>query len=452
MELCWEKVKADLGSALPASTYSLWIKPLSYVGFQNNEIILSCPNKFSYNWVTENYQKLIEEALQTGTGANNIGVTLKILKRTRKNDSFDPTDQAPTQMPLPSIGSFNSNGGCSALKSDFTFERFIVGPSNEFAYSASTAMANGDPSHYQTLLMLAGTGLGKTHLSHAVGNCLRANSPNKRVLYITAEDFTNEMISALKQKRIEEFKTRYRKNCDVLLLEQVHFLSGKEKTQMELGYTLDALVNANRKVIFTSAMPPKDIPQMSKELTSRLTCGLVSTINSPDRETRLKILSSKAHEKNMALSEEITHFLADTLTRDVRQMESALLSLKAKSQLMKQKIDLELAKEVASSLVSREKALSSSDIRDLVSKYYKVPPQTIASKSRKKIHAFPRNICAYLSRRFTDETLQAIAKTINRSHSTVLYASELIEKEIKTDPKVRHQIEFLGEQISRMKF
>lgn len=452
MELSWEKVKSNLSSALPPSTYSLWIKPLTYVGFQDNELILGCPNKFSYNWVTENYHKMIEEALHTGTGAPNLGVTLKILKQNRQNDFFQTTAPVPAQMTLPSLGPLNINGGCSALKSDFTFERFIVGPSNEFAYSASSAMANGDPNHYQTLLMLAGTGLGKTHLAHAVGNSLRANCPNKRVLYITAEDFTNEMISALKQKRIEEFKTRYRKNCDVLLLEQVHFLSGKEKTQMELGYTLDALVNANRKVIFTSALPPKDIPQMSKELTSRLTCGLVSTINSPDRETRLKILSSKAHEKNIPLTEEITHFLADTLTRDVRQMESALTSLKAKSQLLKQKIDLELAKEVASSLVSREKSLSSTDIRDLVSKYYKVAPETIASKSRKKIHAFPRNICAYLSRRFTDETLQAIAKTINRSHSTVLYASELIEKEIKTDPKVRHQIEFLGDQISRMKF
>jgi len=452
MELCWEKVKAGLSSALPPSTYSLWIKPLTFMGYQDNKLVLGCPNKFAYNWVTENYHKLIEEALHTGTGSTNIGVSLKILKQNRQNHSLPLPDPVPAQMPLPSIGAFNSNRGCCALKSDFTFERFIVGPSNEFAYSASSAMANGDPNHYQTLLMLAGTGLGKTHLAHAVGNCLRANSPNKRVLYITAEDFTNEMISALKQKRIEEFKTRYRKNCDVLLLEQVHFLSGKEKTQMELGYTLDALVNANRKVIFTSALPPKDIPQMSKELTSRLTCGLVSTINSPDRETRLKILSLKAHEKNIPLTEEITHFLADTLTRDVRQMESALTSLKAKAQLLKQKIDLDLAKEVASSLVSREKALSSIDIRDLVSKYYKVPPETITSRSRKKIHAFPRNICAYLSRRFTDETLQAIAKTINRSHSTVLYASELIEKEIKTDPKVRHQIEFLGDQISRMKF
>ena len=451
MEISWEKVKAELSSALPPSTYSLWIKPLTYVGFQDNELILACPNKFSYNWVTENYQKLIEEALHADTGSTNMGVALKILKRTRQDNSPAPDDSLPAQMPLPSIGP-NNNGISCTLKSDFTFERFVVGPSNEFAYSASTAMANGDPNHYQTLLMLAGTGLGKTHLAHAVGHCVLANTPNKRVLYITAEDFTNEMISALRQKRIEEFKTRYRKNCDVLLLEQIHFLSGKEKTQLELGYTLDALVNANRKVIFTSAMAPKDIPQMSKELTSRFTCGLVSTINSPDRETRLKILSSKALEKNILLTEEINHFLADTLTRDVRQMESALTSLKAKSQLLKQKIDLDLAKEVASSLVSREKALSSIDIRNLVSKYYKIPPETIASKSRKKVHAFPRNICAYLSRRFTDETLQAIAKTINRSHSTVLYASELIEKEIKTDPKVRHQIEFLGDQISRMKF
>ncbi len=452
MQSAWEKVKDKLSSVLPPSTYSLWIKPLTYLGCKDNELLLACPNKFSYNWVTENYQKMIEEAFQTNTGAPDIGVKLKILKAPKRKDNEGPEDRPHTQMPLPSIGPCSDSGSLCSLKSDFTFDRFVVGPSNEFAYSASSAIANGDPNHYQTLLMLAGTGLGKTHLAHAVGHCVRANNPGKRVVYITAEDFTNEMISALKQKRIEEFKRRYRKNCDILLLEQIHFLSGKEKTQVELGYTLDALVNSDRRVIFTSALPPKDIPYMSKELTSRITSGLVSTINKPDRETRLKIVSAKAAEKKISINDEITNFLADTLTRDVRQMECALTSLKAKSQLLKQKIDIHLAKEVVSSLVSHEKALTSLDIRDLVSKYYKIPPESIASKSRKRIHAFPRNICAYLSRRFTDETLQNIAKSINRSHSTVLYATELIEKEIKTDTKVRHQIEFLGDQISRIKF
>lgn len=448
MESSWEKVKNDLSSTLPHSTYSLWIKPLTYMGFDDSKLVLACPNKFSYNWVSENYLQMLEEALKARTGSNDIGLTLKILKSPQKKESCNGNDGLPAQMPLPSFDHGKVSRGPCSLKSDFTFDRFIVGPSNEFAYSASTAMAAGDTKGYQTLLMLAGTGLGKTHLAHAVGHSIQSRNPRARVLYITAEDFANEMISALKQKRIEDFKARYRKNCDVLLLEQIHFLSGKEKTQMELGYTLDALANADRRIIFTSAMAPKDIPQVSRELTSRLTSGLVSTINRPDRQTRLKIISSKALEKGIALSEEINHFLADTLTRDVRQMESALTSLKAKSHLLKQQIDMDLAKEVISSLVSHEKALSSVDIRNLVSKYYKVSPDMIVSRSRKKLHAFPRNMCAYLSRRFTDETLQAIAKTINRTHSTVLYASELVEKEIRTDPKVKKQVDFLSEQIS----
>ena len=451
MESSWEKVKSDLSSTLPNSTYSLWIKPLTYLGSQDDGIVLGCPNKFSYNWVTENYLRLLEEALRADTGYGDMRLSLKILRRSQPDDSPVDDDSLPAQMPLPSFPHNKRAAPACMLKSDFTFDRFIVGPSNEFAYSASTEMANGDPNHYQTLLMLAGTGLGKTHLAHAAGHCIHGRNPRTRVLYITAEDFTNEMISALRQRRIEDFKTRYRRNCDVLLLEQVHFLSGKEKTQLELGYTLDALVNANRKIIFTSAMAPKDIPLMSRELTSRLTSGLVSTINRPDRETRLKIISSKAAEKGIPMSEEINSFLADRLNRDVRQMESALTSLKAKSQLLKQKIDLDLAKEVVSSLVSHEKTISSRDIRNLVSKYYKITPEMIASKSRKKLHAFPRNICAYLSRRFTDETLQAIATTINRTHSTVLYASELVEKEIRSDPTVRHQVEFLSSQISGMK-
>lgn len=452
MESSWEKVKTELSSTLPHSTYSLWIKPLTYAGFADSNMVLACPNKFSYNWVSENYFQLLEEALRTHTGSNEINLSLKILKGAQRIESDAEDAALPAQMPLPSFEHRKANGGHCHLKSDFTFDRFIVGPSNEFAYSASTAMATAETNGYQTLLMLAGTGLGKTHLAHAVGHCIHNRNPRARVLYITAEDFANEMISALKQKRIEDFKARYRKNCDVLLLEQIHFLSGKEKTQLELGYTLDALANANRKIIFTSAMAPKDIPQISGELTSRLTSGLVSTINKPDRDTRLKIISSKATEKGIPLSEEINYFLADTLTRDVRQMESALTSLKAKSHLLKQQIDLDLAKEVVSSLVSHEKAISSVDIRNLVSKYYKISPDMIASGSRKKLHAVPRNMCAYLSRRFTDETLQSIAKTINRTHSTVLYASELVEKEIRTDPKMKNQVHFLSEQISKMNF
>ena len=299
--------------------------------------------------------------------------------------------------------------------------------------------------------MLANTGLGKSHLSHAVGHAILEKNPRIRVFYITAEDFTNEMISSLKSNRIDEFKNKYRRLCDVLLLEEIHFLSGKEKTQVELGYTLDTLANDNKKILFTSSILPKDIPRMSKGLSSRISSGLVTTISKPDYYTRVKILKKKASEENIALSEEIIHLLASRLKRDIRQMESALKYIEAKSELLKARIDLDLAKDVVNCLVSGESSIMLEDIKKLVSKYYKVDPEMLQSKSRKKVYAYPRNIYIFLCRQHTDETLENIAQTVNRSHSTVLYASELVEHKTKTDQKMRSQIEFLSTKLVDMK-
>jgi chromosomal replication initiator protein len=228
-------------------------------------------------------------------------------------------------------------------------------------------------------------------------------------------------------------------------------LSGKQKTQSELGYTLDSLANDNKRIICTSAVAPKDVPRMSGELTSRLTGGLVTTIGGPDFETRLRILTRKAAEHRLSVSGEIIEFLAERLKRDVRQMESALKSLKARAELLKAKVDLRLAKEVVACLVSGSRSVSLGEIAKLVCRYYQVEPALMQSASRKKVHAGPRNIYVYLSRHHTDETIQEIGKTINRSHSAVVYASELMERQIKRDEKTRRQVEFLSQKLEHMK-
>jgi chromosomal replication initiator protein len=275
--------------------------------------------------------------------------------------------------------------------------------------------------------------------------------PKCRVFYIAAEQFTNEMITALKNNCIDGFKNKYRKSCDVILLEEVQFLSGKEKTQLELGHTLDVLANDHKKILFTSSLPPKDIPSLSGELRSRLTSGLVTVINKPDFETRVKILDRKAAEHALALSRDILDFLANHLRRDIRQMESALECLRAKSELLKAKIDLDLAKEVVSCLVFARTPITAAQVRDLVCKYYKVDPDAIRSKSRKRTHACPRNIYIYLCRRYTDERIEEIAASIERSHSTALYAEEMVEHRMKTDDKFKIQVQFLSRQLEEMK-
>jgi len=447
MEAIWEKVKKQIRSELSQSSFSLWINPLTFSGQKEGTIMLGCPNKFSKKWVTDNYRDVIQGMLRSVSGTDcTVNFTVAPVKRKVLPPLHVANEDQLVLLNTPG----RRNKGLRNLNKDYTFDRFVVGRSNEFAYSASKALAEGGGWNYHSLLMLANTGLGKSHLSQAVGNTIRKQNPSSRIYYITAEDFTNEMIYALKQGRIESFKNKYRHSCDVLLLEEIHFLSGKEKIQLELGYTLDVLANENKKIIFTSSLAPKDIPSMSKELTSRLTSGLITSIKNPDYETRVKILTRKALEMRLVLSDDILSLLARKLNYDVRQMESALKCLKARSELLKARIDLPLAKEVLGCLVSPDRTIGLKDIEKLVCKYYRIDHEMLRSNSRKKIHAYPRNVYLYLCRQQTDETLENIASSVNRSHSTTLYASEAIEHKIKADPQVRNQIRFLKQKIEEL--
>jgi chromosomal replication initiator protein len=445
MSAVWDQIKDRMRADLPKNSFSLWINPISCLESKDTSMVLACPNRFSRNWVMENYLGLIRDQFEAA-GIGHMELEFKVQPRKRE-PSLSSLVPDPDQLTLPAMRRPRNLW----LKSQFTFDRFIVGQSNEFAYSASKSIASGDPCNYHSLLMLSNTGLGKTHLSQAIGHTILEKDPGSRIFYMTAEDFTNEMISSLKAGRIEAFKKRYRQRCDVLLLEEVHFLGGKEKIQAELGYTLDALADDNKKIVFTSALPPKDVPRMSKELTSRLTSGLVTTIAGPDYDTRVQILTKKASAYQVALSKEVIHFLAERLKRDVRQMESALKCLNARAELVGARIDMDLAREVVSALVSGERSITPADIIQLVCRYYRVDPEKVTSRSRKKVYAGPRNIYAYLCRHHSDETLAGIGKTINRSHSTVLYSVELVEHKMKTDRNLKHQVDFLSKRLDDMK-
>jgi chromosomal replication initiator protein len=443
MSVLWDELKKYIKGQLPEKSYSLWINPLSLIDEREDALVLGCPNKFSMNWIMDHYGRLLENSLRDM--GKNHNIIYKVASLVRKNK--EPVIfQNPPQLNIPNISPKKARGKFNFNK-EFTFDRFVVGTCNEFAYSASRAIASGDGCSYDSLFMRATTGLGKSHLSQSIGHMLLENNPDVRAYYITAEDFVNEMIFALKTNRIEEFKNKYRRSCDVLMLEEVHFLSGKEKIQTELGYTLDALANDNKKLIFTSSMLPKDIPNMSKELSSRLTSGLITTLEKPDYSTRLKIIEKKASEYQLQLSEEIVHLFAEKLTKDIRQIESVLRCFKAKTELMKAKIDINLAKEILNYHITDQSSISLDNIKNLICKYYKIENSVLPSKSRKKIHTYPRNMYVYLSRNYSEATLEEIGKSINRNHSTIIYSSEVIEKKIKLDKKVKNQVDFLSQKI-----
>lgn len=443
MSTLLDELKNHVKEHISEKSYSMWINPLSLIDEKDDALVLGCPNKFSMNWIMENYSALLDGGLKLLGKKCNVSFKVSAPARKKKEpDMFQPSPQ----MDIPNIAPRRDKGRFR-FNREFTFDRFVVGSCNEFAYSVSKAMASGGSCSYDTLFMMANTGLGKSHLSQSIGHMLLDNNPDVRAYYITAEDFVNEMIFALKNNRIDEFKNKYRRSCDVLMLEEVHFLSGKEKIQAELGYTLDALANDRKKLIFTSSLLPKDIPNMSKELSSRLTSGLITTLDKPDYNTRVKIIEKKASENNLILSEEIVHFFAEKLNKDIRQIESALRCFKAKADFMKVKADINLAKEVLKYHITEQGAISLDNIKRLVCKYYQIEHAVLPSRSRKKIHAYPRNIYVYLSRNYSDATLEEIGKSINRNHSTIIYSSEVIEKKLRIDKKVKNQVDFLSQKI-----
>ncbi len=443
----WEEVKHQVRSEIPEQSFSLWIKPITFLEHHDDTVVVACPNKFSKNWVMENYAPLLQKRL-TEIGGRRLEVSLEV------KASPPPPPRAPRTVRDSrqlAFANMKKRGTLSArwLKNNLTFDRFVVGKCNEFAYSVSRSVSSGSEMVYTPLLMLSNTGLGKSHLAQAIGHEILSRDPETRVCYVSAEEFINEMIYALKRNQIEEFKSKYRRCCDVLLLEEIHFLSGKDKTQKELEYTLDALANDRKRIIFTSALLPKDIPNLSKGMESRLTSGIITAINRPDYQTRVKLLERKAFEAGLKLTEDALNLLAKHLTRDVRQIESALSCLKAKTDLLKEKISKNLVMEVIQCHVSEVAGRSLEDIMGLVCRYFSLEAETLASKSRKKVHAYPRNLFSYLCRNHTDSTLEEIGRLINRNHSTVLYASEVIAGKMKADRGVRKQVEFFNQRIQK---
>jgi chromosomal replication initiator protein len=294
--------------------------------------------------------------------------------------------------------------------------------------------------------------MGKSHLSQAIGHHVLSVNPRDRVYYITAEDFSNEMVQAYRHNAIDKFKDKYRNHCDVLLLEDVHYLSGKERTQIELALTLDTLFESGKRIIFSSCHLPADIPKLNDKLRSRLSCGLISAIDPPNFRTRVRILQKKVNANDYRLPENVIHYLAGELTDDVRQLESGLNGVAAKSSLLGIPVDLKLAESVVKNIVRQRKRITIDAIKKLVCKYYDVGLEDISSRSRKQHLVRPRQIAIYLSRRYTDAPLQTIGKSFNRYHATALHSINCIERGLKQDSSIQKQVGFFQQKLESGKF
>ncbi|MDH3837983.1 MAG: chromosomal replication initiator protein DnaA [Desulfobacteraceae bacterium] len=446
MKKIWDEAKVSIKAGIPAHTFRMWIEPLQLARCDENRIVLYSPNFFSRKRVLEIYGSLIESEIKSVLG-RECQLSIEI---SAKNALPKPKAYEDPQLLLPNINVCPRNG--RLLKKDFTFDHFVVGENNDFAYSASLSMASRKNASQNCLFLLSKTGLGKSHLTQAVGHHILSENPSDRVYYMTAEDFSNEMVDAFQHGSINSFKEKYRNQCDVLLLEDVHYLRNKDRTQVELAFALDTLFEAGKKIIFSSCYLPGDIPKIDDKLRSRLSCGLISNINPPDFRTRVRILQKKAKFKGYDVPEEVIQYLASELTEDVRQLESGLIGVASKSLLLGEPIDLELAQSVTKHIVHQRKNVTIDAIKKLVCKHYRISIKDIVSSSRKQPIVRPRQIAIYLSRKYTDAPLQVIGKSFNRYHATALHSIGIVERGIKKNSPLQKQVEFLCKKLESGKF
>lgn len=447
MDDIWNKVKTALKARIPGHSYQMWIEPVAFVRKDADTVVLSCPNFFSRKRVQDQYGIMIEAEFLKILG-HPCKLTIEISEKERKAPGKSKKAEIKTpdpQLALPEVATHQAHG--RILRRDFTFDRFVVGNNNSFAYSAALSVASQRDVNQSSLFLLSETGLGKSHLSQAVGHHILKHCPNEKLYYITAEEFANEMVQAFRNSAIDQFKEKYRRQCDVLLLEDVHFLTGKDRTQTELALALDYLLNADKRIIFTSCYLPGDIPKINEQLKSRFSSGLISGIEPPDFQTRLRILQQKVKENGYKLPRPIAEYLAGELSENVRQLESGLIGVTARSALTGSTIDLSMAESVVRSIAGRSRTITVDTIKEMVCRHYNVTTDDIISKSRKKAIVRPRQVAIYLARKYTDQPLQVISRSFNRYHATAIHSIAAVEKDMKSDPALRKQIEILTQKL-----
>ena len=461
-----QKIKANLKNHLPAHSYNMWIDPLSIYESEQNGVIVGCKNGFFKKRILANYAELIKTAvyetcdnselsIEFSESAEKVEKTAK--KKVENKKVIKPSaierkkfGSEKSQLSLPLGRSRFENG--RFLRKGFTLDNFIVGQNSEFAYSAALSLVSGRGTGYNSVFVQADTGLGKSHLSQAVGHHILSESPCESVYYVSAEDFTNEMVSSLRQDKIGEFKERYRRKCDVLLMDDVHFLTGKPRTQQELSMILDYLMEADKKIIFSSCHNPNEIPKLNDQLRSRLSSSLISKIDKPDFKTRRKIAKRKSVMNGYDLSEDIIDYLASELTENIRQLESGVHTLGVRSSLFGTPMTYKFAQEILSEISEKSRDITIESIKKLVAGEFGLSIDHLVSKSRKRAIVKPRQIAIFLSRKYTDQPLQKIGKSFNRYHATAIHAIKTVEDGIKTKNSIFKQVELLKTKLENGDF
>jgi len=450
MSKLWEDTLTHLELNLSSQHFSTWIKPLKLVKIEQDMVYLEVPNRFVLDWVKDNYSKLIQKILEE-LSAVNYRLQFSVTGQAR--DGL-PRPGEKTESPIPPVNSQkkavnNIHSADINLNRKYSFEEFVSGSSNQFAYAAAMAVANNPATTYNPLFIYGGVGLGKTHLVNAIGNAILNKSPQMRICYYTSEKFMNELINSLRYNRMDEFRNKFR-SMDVLLIDDIQFIAGKERTQEEFFHTFNALYESHKQIIVTSDKFPKDIPGLEERLRSRFEWGLIADIQPPDVETKLAILKMKAEQNSIKLPEEVSSFLANSVCSNVRELEGYLIRIGAYASLTSTQVSIEMARDVLKDiLVERNKELTVEEILKRVSSHFNIKISDIKSPKRLKAVVLPRQIAMYLSRQLTSSSYPEIGDRFGgKDHSTIIHAIRKIEKLIEEDFQLSSTIENLKKELT----
>lgn len=427
----WEQALEEIKKEIVSETFDLWLQPIKPIALENGALLLEVPNKFFAQWLKENYQKKIEELISKETG-QPVKIDCQVIQNLdqilKKNEAY----QDPIISPQPE-SAFES----SQLNPKYTFATFVVGPSNRFAQAAAEAVAKDPGRAYNPLFIYGGVGLGKTHLLHAVGHYIKQKSPQARVLYITSERFTNEMIDGLRHDRMPQFHNKYR-SLDCLLIDDIQFLAKREGIQEVFFHTFNALYDTRKQIVVSSDATPKEIPTLEERLRSRFEWGVVADIQSPDLETRIAILRKKAELENLFVPDDVILFIAGQVRSNIRELEGCLIRIVAFASLTGTEISVDRAKEILKDIITKEEIsepITIENIQKVVASHFHLEVKDLKGKKRPEAIVFPRQIAMYLARNLTEFSTTEIGEAFGgRDHTTVMHACEKIKHKLDTDP------------------
>ena len=441
----WSRILDNAREKLPEPTYRIWLAETEPLALSQDLLAVGAGSEFAAEWIEDKYGRLLADVAAEVLGRR---LTISFQHHT------DVEQRASSSMSMPAPATAEPEGATppsrtvgAPLNERYVFDRFVVGGNNQLSAAAARAVADQPARMYNPLFIYGGVGLGKTHLMHAIGHALREREPGKRVAYVSSEWFTNDLIASIQEGRMSEFRRRYRE-IDLLLIDDVHFLGEKERTQEEFFHTFNALYEAQRQIVVTSDRPPKEIPGLEERLVSRFEWGLVTDIRSPDLETRVAILKKKADEGDIVIDDEVLEYIARNCRSNVRELEGAVIKLLAYSSLTQRDITSDLAREALGGVLTPDAERTPEAIRERVAREYDVTVDALTSRRRTKEVTVPRQIAMYLIRELLDLPLSTVGDYFGgRDHSTVIHSVNKVEEEMAADDAFRHRVDKLRAEL-----